>query len=1142
MEYKITDEELKYLRVQFSLHDTNKTGSIEFASFRAILGDLGKHYSAEEAIAIGKKISYQADCVSFFQMLVHYKALKGNNEMPPFTRSTNGLTTSSSVPTQAKSSAPNALTKHVLSTTNSNGAHTSQPSHPNTTTNNSNLKSNAGPSTTPSFASSATSSASSVTNYARYCSGCGKLRATNNHKFCIGCGEAYRDIPPANSTSGAATPVQSASPALQPSPFIPEPCQQTPVTHPITHSHHHRTHLPSISARAPSITTIDSSPAEDVFPSPTITTTPSADQSPASLVKAPSGHSKSKTLTHESSSSPAAKKRSSKEHHRKSNSRENSVVSTSATGEVEKSLSRHSSGKRRKNSVASTPTATPSDSASVSIANSAEIPPPSDLPPVFDGVTSDGLVPPSDLPPVWATPRLEVEENRPVLSDADLAKMMMKRHHLVQELFETEKNYYQDLSVLWEFRRKVQETKVLTEEEYNFLFDATFEKIMLCSQLLIQELDDRVSNQPDYSLVVIGSLFLNMVDYVSSYSPFLNHFDERQLLVSKLRGCNQPFNQALRNMEKNGKGFDDASISVVQRVPRYVMLLTALIGATPPLHEDYKLLMQAEEVVKEATTILNEGKKQYDRKRMTVLIEGQLRLASEEGRFFEYEEMLFPVATKAEQQQCPTKFRFILCNQCAIVARLKVKDVDGPVRIIPLKKLIPFGFNLEDKSVSFPAAVVCDIIPAKAYVRSVSLFNALKAKFAEVYTLYETNFKDERIAESAKSEKKSAVVANIKFKTFLNFNKNMEHTIDELDRSDAVPMTQREVNALALFEELHSAEKERLKTQRKLAKNKNQPIQLIGKAGIGNDLERNPLSHSTPAPHAIALETKKELDAFALFEELQRAETERLRALRSGAAHLGDGGTRELHHLADEGVHLLEMPLTPVAPLVVVATNQKEREAMALLEGLQRAEQERKIHGNEGGAILYTVDAEKESSTTTGTSEGASGGGAVGDSVPKSRSQKKMKSALSPKGDRRALPSSSVPTQSHSTSSGALNSHGIVKSTPSDVASPTLGQERFWVYFDLEREQKNSVLRAKEISLQSHLENVCGLRGLVAHEMVVLTEDMQVIGNQDTAQREKIIHTLPFSGLYVFTKEFYENRKALIEQLEIERRANKNKT
>lgn len=231
------------------------------------------------------------------------------------------------------------------------------------------------------------------------------------------------DIPPANSTSGAATPVQSASPALQPSPFIPEPCQQTPVTHPITHSHHHRTHLPSISARAPSITTVDSSPAEDVFPSPTITTTPSADQSPASLVKAPSGHSKSKTLTHESSSSPAAKKRSSKEHHRKSNSRENSVVSTSATGEVEKSLSRHSSGKRRKNSVASTPTATPSDSASVSIANSAEIPPPSDLPPVFDGVTSDGLVPPSDLPPVWATPRLEVEENRPVLSDADLASM-----------------------------------------------------------------------------------------------------------------------------------------------------------------------------------------------------------------------------------------------------------------------------------------------------------------------------------------------------------------------------------------------------------------------------------------------------------------------------------------------------------------------------------------------------------------------------------------------------------------------------------------------------------------------------------------------------------------------------------------------
>lgn len=43
------------------------------------------------------------------------------------------------------------------------------------------------------------------------------------------------------------------------------------------------------------------------------------------------------------------------------------------------------------------------------------------------------------------------------------------------------------------------------------------------------------------------------------------------------------------------------------------MLLSAILKCTDPLHEDYEALGKAEEFVKEATTILNEGKKQYDK-------------------------------------------------------------------------------------------------------------------------------------------------------------------------------------------------------------------------------------------------------------------------------------------------------------------------------------------------------------------------------------------------------------------------------------------------------------------------------------------------------------------------------------------------
>lgn len=66
-----------------------------------------------------------------------------------------------------------------------------------------------------------------------------------------------------------------------------------------------------------------------------------------------------------------------------------------------------------------------------------------------------------------------------------------KRHNLIQELFVTEKNYYSDLQALCELRTRLQPNQpsqspdILSNEEYDFLFDATFEKILLCSQLLV---------------------------------------------------------------------------------------------------------------------------------------------------------------------------------------------------------------------------------------------------------------------------------------------------------------------------------------------------------------------------------------------------------------------------------------------------------------------------------------------------------------------------------------------------------------------------------------------------------------------------------------------------------------------------------
>jgi hypothetical protein len=495
---------------------------------------------------------------------------------------------------------------------------------------------------------------------------------------------------------------------------------------------------------------------------------------------------------------------------------------------------------------------------------------------------------------------------------SDLPKS--KRHNLIQELYLTENNYYNDLQALCELRSRLQPlnhptlelqspnegSSLLSIEEYDFLFDPSFEKIILCSQLLIQELEERLDGLSDYTIVCVGTLFCNMVDYVSSYSPFLNHYDERQLLMTKLRTSKPQFNALIKSIESKYKCLADVTISVVQRIPRYTMLLSAILGCTDSSHLDFIELSKAEEFVKEATTILNEGKKQYDKKRMAVLIASQLSLKPEDFRLFEYEELLFalPVTTKAEQQQCAIKFRFIIFNTCIVIAKLKANVLDG-VESIPLKKISNLTFLDDSHSIVFPTNITSDVVPLKAYLKSGSAMKSLKGTYISVIANYELNSKNDTKKASQNA------INTFKKKTLINLSKMMENTIEDLESKDSVPSTQRDLDAIALFEELLKAEKDRVKSLKKMKKPKNESEESL----------------------KIDLVTQKEMDAFALFEELQKAEMERKKSLRKN-------GKGEPTILIEEA--------KPIPKPEIIPTTQKEIDAFTLFEELQKAETQRK--------------------------------------------------------------------------------------------------------------------------------------------------------------------------------------------------------
>jgi hypothetical protein len=139
---------------------------------------------------------------------------------------------------------------------------------------------------------------------------------------------------------------------------------------------------------------------------------------------------------------------------------------------------------------------------------------------------------------------------------------------------------------------------------------------------------------------------------------------------------------------------------------------------------------------------------------------------------------------------------------------------------------------------------------------------------------------------------------------------------------DEVPLlTQRHVDAMALFEELSKIEKERLKTTRKLMKKDR-------KEGIGNKLTSSELS------------SQKEIEAFALFEELQKAEVNRMKAKKHGK------------EIEEPTIVIEEKP-------EIIPTTQKEMEAFALFEELQKVEANRK---NE---LIKQIDSAKSSENST---------------------------------------------------------------------------------------------------------------------------------------------------------------------------------
>ena len=105
----------------------------------------------------------------------------------------------------------------------------------------------------------------------------------------------------------------------------------------------------------------------------------------------------------------------------------------------------------------------------------------------------------------------------------------------------------------------------------------------------------------------LGGVFLEIAQFLRLYSNYVNHYPRSQEILKRMY-LSPSGGKLLRQLDEQPEArklsLKDYLIMPVQRVPRYILLLQALLKATPPEHADVVALQQAKGKLEEVAEML----------------------------------------------------------------------------------------------------------------------------------------------------------------------------------------------------------------------------------------------------------------------------------------------------------------------------------------------------------------------------------------------------------------------------------------------------------------------------------------------------------------------------------------------------------
>lgn len=150
---------------------------------------------------------------------------------------------------------------------------------------------------------------------------------------------------------------------------------------------------------------------------------------------------------------------------------------------------------------------------------------------------------------------------------------------------------------------------------------ANFGDVLQLSGELLHRLDTRLARAWDPAADQLGDVLLPIAPFLKMYALFMQNFSASLQCIETERRLSARFRRFLLDAEARMAalpqhplplGLEAQLLAVVQRVPKYRLLLRELLRHTPPAHADYGALHAVYEIVGHTASYINEHIRQHE--------------------------------------------------------------------------------------------------------------------------------------------------------------------------------------------------------------------------------------------------------------------------------------------------------------------------------------------------------------------------------------------------------------------------------------------------------------------------------------------------------------------------------------------------